>query len=88
MHKIWENRLEALRVGGPGENTRYAPSLRAGRRVGLELLSRVPRDLTFARTGLIINQAALKTERQGLWVCRVFPWATLRILGSALMITL
>ena len=87
MHKIWENRLEALRVGRPGENTRYAPSLQAGRRVGLELVSRVPRDLTFTRTGLIINQAALKTEGQGLWVCRVFPWATLRILGSALMIT-
>ena len=69
MHKIWENRLEALRVGGPGENTRYAPSLRVGRRVGLELLSRVSRDLTFARTGLTINQAALKTEGQGLWVC-------------------
>ena len=87
MHKIWENWLKALRVGGPGENTRYAPSLRAGRRVGLELLSRVPRDLTFSRTALIINQAALKTEGQGLWVCRVFPWATQRILGSALMIT-
>ena len=33
MHKLWVNRPEALRVGGPGENTRCAP-IAAGRRVG------------------------------------------------------
>ena len=26
MREIWENRPETLRVGGPGENTRHAPS--------------------------------------------------------------
>ena len=58
----------------------------AGRRLGRELLSRVPRDLNFTRTGWIIKQAALKSEGQGLWVCRVFPWATLTIFGSALIL--
>ena len=28
MQKTWENRPGALRVGGPGANKRYAPSLR------------------------------------------------------------
>ena len=85
MHKIWENRPEALRVDEPGENTRYTPSLR-GRGWG-ENCYRGCGDLNFTRTGWVIKQAALKTEGQGLWVCRVFPWATLRILGSALMLT-
>ena len=44
------------------------------------------RDLNFTSTGWIIKQAVVKTEVQGLWVCRVFPWATLTILGSVLML--
>ena len=51
MHKIWENWLEALRIGGPGENLLH-PSLPLQRGVGgggalermeRELLTRVPR---------------------------------------------
>ena len=33
MHKIWENWLEALRIGGPGENLLH-PSLPLQRGVG------------------------------------------------------
>ena len=86
MHKIWENRPEDLRVDGQGENTRYASSLRGG---GWgENCYQGCQDLNFTRTSRIIKlQAALKTDGQGLWVCLVFPWATLRILGSALMLT-
>ena len=84
MHKIWENRPEALRVGEPGENTRYAPSLRGG--VWGENRYRGCRDLNFTGTGFrIIKQTALKTDGQSVWVCLVFPWATLRILGSLLI---
>ena len=36
MHKIQENRPEALRVGEPGEETRYAPSLQGGARTAIE----------------------------------------------------
>ena len=50
MHKIWENWLEALRIGGPGENLLH-PSLPLQQGVGggalermeRELLTRVPR---------------------------------------------
>ena len=87
MHKIWENRPQDLRVGGPGENTRYASSLRRGGGWG-ENCYQGCQDLNFTRTSRIIKLlAALKTDGQGLWVGRVFPWATLRILGSALMLT-
>ena len=86
MDKIWENRPEDLRVDGQGENTMYASSLRGG---GWgESCYQGCQDLSFIRTSRIIKlQAALETYGQGLWVCRVFPWATLRILGSALMLT-
>ena len=87
MHKIWENRPEDLRVDGPGENTMYASSLRRGGG-WRENCYQGCQDLNFTRTSKIIKlQAALKTDGQGLWVCRVFSWSTLRILGSALMLT-
>ena len=76
MHKIWENRPEALGVAEPEEITRYVPSLRGG---GWgENCYRGCRDLNFSRTGWITKQAALQTEGQGLWVLRVSPRATLR----------
>ena len=63
---------------------RYASSLRGG---GWgQNCYRGCRDLNVTRTGWIIKQAALKTGGQGLWVSRVFPWATLRSLGSVLML--
>ena len=53
------------------ESTRNAQSLRGG---GWdETCYRGCRDLNFTRTGWRIKQAALRTEGQGLWVCRVFP---------------
>ena len=38
MHETWENRPGALLVGGPGANTRHAPSLRekGGARTSIE----------------------------------------------------
>ena len=59
MRKIWENRPEALRVGEPGENTRYAPSLRGG---GWgENCYRGCRDLNFTRSGYGQLTAVKKT---------------------------
>ena len=42
MHMIWENWLEALRIGGTGENM-FHPSLPLLERMAQELLTRVPR---------------------------------------------
>ena len=68
MHKIWENRPEDLRVDGPGENTRYALSLRRGGGWG-ENCYQGCQDLNFTRTSKIIKlQAALKTDGQVLHV--------------------
>ena len=75
MQKIWENRPESLRVGEPEEITRYVPSLRGG---GWgKNCYRGCRDPNFFRTGWIIKRAALQTDGQGLWVCRLSPRATL-----------
>lgn len=68
MHKIWENRPEDLRVDAPGENTRYALSLRRGGGWG-ENCYQGCQDLNFTRTSKIIKlQAALKTDGQVLHV--------------------
>ena len=59
-----------------------ACSIAAGEGWG-ENFHRGCRELNFTGTGSIIKQAALKTEEQGLLVCRIFSRATLRMLGSA-----
>ena len=84
MHKIWENRPEALQEGESGENTSMPH--RYGEVGGARAAIEAGETQDFTRTGRIIKQAALKTEGQSLWVCRVFPGATLRISGSASML--